>query len=203
MLKTVTDAPVRFDEVRGMTSEVPQLRSDARDNRDRIIDAARALFAERGLDIGMREIARAADVGPATLYRRFPTKQDLIDTAFNVELRACRAILDRASAASSPWQGFSAAVQELIVSNAGNRGFVEAFAETESAHGAIVRHRRELLGMFADLARRAVETGDLRADFRIEDLVLMLRAGRAVSDERTAKRLAQLVLEGFREREEH
>ena len=85
---TVVDAPVRLDEVRthGRAHLTQMLRADAQENRDRILAAARALFAERGLDVGMREIARRAGVGPATLYRRFPTKQALIDEAFAVEL---------------------------------------------------------------------------------------------------------------------
>ncbi|MCZ9342279.1 TetR/AcrR family transcriptional regulator, partial [Streptomyces sp. TRM76130] len=61
-----------------MTDRLPHtLRADALDNRDRILDAARALFATRGLDVPMREVARHARVAPATLYRRFPTKRDL------------------------------------------------------------------------------------------------------------------------------
>ena len=54
------------------------LRADAQDNRDRILDAARAVFATEGLNVPMREIARRAGVGPATLYRRFPTKDALL-----------------------------------------------------------------------------------------------------------------------------
>lgn len=74
-----------------MTDRLPHmLRADAQDNRDRVLEAARALFAERGIDVTMRQIARRADVGPATLYRRFPTKQILVDEAFEYELRSCR-----------------------------------------------------------------------------------------------------------------
>jgi len=70
------------------------LRSDALDNRERILDAARALFSADGLDVPMREIARCAGVGPATLYRHFPTKQVLATEAFADQLRACRTIVD-------------------------------------------------------------------------------------------------------------
>ena len=66
-----------------MTDRLPHtLRSDARDNRERILDAARAVFAAEGLNVPMREIARRAGVGPATLYRRFPTKEMLVTEAF-------------------------------------------------------------------------------------------------------------------------
>ena len=66
-----------------MDVQLPQmLRADAEDNRERVLEAARELFAERGLDVPLREVARRAGVGPATLYRRFPTKQSLVDAAF-------------------------------------------------------------------------------------------------------------------------
>ena len=57
----------------------PELRRDAEANRERILDTARRLFAEQGLDTSMDELARLAGVGPATLYRRFPTKEALLD----------------------------------------------------------------------------------------------------------------------------
>lgn len=78
-----------------VTDHLPHtLRSDALDNRERILDAARALFSADGLNVPMREIARRAGVGPATLYRHFPTKQMLVADAFADQLRACRAIVD-------------------------------------------------------------------------------------------------------------
>jgi AcrR family transcriptional regulator len=89
-----------------MTQILPQLRSDAEENRQRVRDAARALFSERGLDVGMRDIARRAQVGPATLYRRFPTKQILIDEVFADELHSCRAIVDDGCSDPDPWHGF-------------------------------------------------------------------------------------------------
>jgi AcrR family transcriptional regulator len=180
-----------------MTTEVPHLRVDAQDNRDRILLVARELFADRGLDIGMREIARAADVGPATLYRRFPTKQDLIDEAFQVELQACRAIVEKATTASSPWNGFADAIRALIALNARNRGFVDAFTREASSGPVITAHRRELLAILAGVTRRAIADGALRDDFRIEDLVLILRAGRAAASEREAARFADLALNGL------
>jgi AcrR family transcriptional regulator len=56
-----------------------ELRRDAVANRERILDTASRLFADRGLEMSMDEIARTAGVGPATLYRRFPTKEALLD----------------------------------------------------------------------------------------------------------------------------
>jgi AcrR family transcriptional regulator len=182
------------------------LRADAQDNRDRIIAAARTLFSERGLDVGMREIARRAAVGPATLYRRFATRQALIDEAFDAELRSCRQIVEDGCAHPDAWRGFISVVERLTALNVRNRGFVDAFMSTDPAAAAFSEHRRELLVMLDRLAKRAQQQGGLRADFVIEDLVLVLHAGRGlasilpVTRDAAARRFAALALDAFRAR---
>src|SRR5437764_6527111 len=103
------------------------LRSDARDNRDRILDAARAVFATEGLNAPMREIARQAGVGPATLYRRFPTKELLVTEAFRDQMRACYAIVEEGLADPDPWHGFALVVEKLCELHARDQGFTAAF----------------------------------------------------------------------------
>ena len=99
-----------------MTSQLPHaLRSDARDNRELILEAARALFATGGLNVPMREIARRAGVGPATLYRRFPTKEMLVTEALAGQMRACHAIVDEGLAEPDPWPGLN---RSLLVDGA-------------------------------------------------------------------------------------
>jgi AcrR family transcriptional regulator len=186
-----------------MPAEVPRLRADAMDNRERILTAARTLFSERGLDVGMREIARQAGVGPATLYRRFPTKQAVIDEAFALELRACRQIVVDGYDDPDPWRGFTSAVRRLLVLNVQNKGFVDAYSSTTRATGPFAEHRRELLHLLARLAQRAQQAGALRQDFAINDLVLVLLAGRGLSAARTgvrqtaADRFADLAIDAF------
>ncbi|WIB61876.1 helix-turn-helix domain-containing protein [Curtobacterium sp. MCLR17_007] len=199
------DDRVHFDEVRTMDADpTRKLRADAQDNRDRMLVAARELFAERGLDVGMREIARRAAVGPATLYRRFPTRQTLIDEAFAVELRSCRAIVERGAAHPDAWHGLRGALEELTLLSASNRGFVDAFTATADVSAALTEHRRRLLGMLDGLARRAKAQGALRADFVASDLVLVLRAGRAVGSvdatdsAAAARRFVSLIVDGLR-----
>jgi len=202
---TVTDAPVHFAKVRTMPIGLPHnLRADAADNRDRVLEAARGLFAERGLEIPMREIARRAGVGPATLYRRFPTKQALVEEAFTGELRACRAIVADGCADSDPWRGFCEVVIRIGELNARNQGFVDAFMSTFPNSVDFTAHRVGMLRSLAGLARRAKELGGLRDDFVIDDLVLILMAGRGLSatdpDLRVAaaRRFAALAIDSFR-----
>lgn len=190
-----------------MADRLPHmLRSDARDNRGRILDAARALFAERGIDVGMREIARRAEVGPATLYRRFPTKHALVAETFADEMRACRQIVEDGTADPDAWHGFCSIIERISVLNAGNHGFVDAFMASEPGLESIAEHRVSLLRMIGQLAARAKAQGDLRADFVIDDFVLVVRAQRGIVSapsggrESTARRFAALVIDGFRSR---
>jgi AcrR family transcriptional regulator len=180
------------------------LRADARENRDRLLEAARELFAERGIDIPMREVARRAGVGPATLYRRFPTRRILIEAALAEEMRECRGIVIDGCADPDAWRGLCAVIERLTLLNGRNRGFVDAFLSAEPDGVAFSAHRAELLGMLAQLARRAQVAGGLRADFVIDDLLLVLHAGRALASvpapNRAAaeRRFAALAIDALR-----
>jgi AcrR family transcriptional regulator len=207
---TVVDAHVHFDEVRPMPSSMPQmLRADARDNRDRLLEAARTLFAERGIDVTMRDVARRAEVGPATLYRRFPTKQTLIDEVFADELRACAAIVEDGCRDPDAWRGLRAVLEGIGLLNARNQAFVDAFlsSEAERAHperSHVAGHRAALRALLADLLGRAQAAGDVRRDVVPDDLVLVILAGRGLSAappearEAAALRFAGLAIEAFR-----
>jgi AcrR family transcriptional regulator len=186
------------------------LRADAQENRDRALDAARALFAERGIaPVTMREIARRAGVGPATLYRRFPTKQTLIDEAFAGELDACRGIVEDGCADPDPWRGLCSAIERLCVLNARNQGFVDAFMALNPQADAFAAHRAALLRMLTALTRKAQAAGRLRGDFVINDLVIVLAAGRglasapAAAREAAARRFAALAIDALRASEVH
>jgi len=180
------------------------LGSDARDNRDRVLVAARELFAEHGLDVTMREVARRADVGPATLYRRFPTKVDLVDAAFADETRLCETIIEDGCADRDPWRGFCSVIEGLCVLNGRNQGFVLAFTSANVEPPDHADRRRAALQSLAALGRRAQAAGALRPDFTIDDLVLVLLAGRALGSlpqekrEAATRRFAALAVDAFR-----
>lgn len=186
-----------------MPSPMTRLRADAQENRDRILATAAELFAERGLQVGMREVARRAGVGPATLYRRFPTRQALVDEAFSAQVDACRRIVENGCAQADPWTGLTEALRGLLVLSVQNRAFVDALLTTMPP-GALAQHRRELLGLLGGLAARARDAGRLRADFVSGDLVLVLSAGRGLAAGRrellpaAAHRFADLAIDAFR-----
>ncbi|GAA2305205.1 TetR/AcrR family transcriptional regulator [Streptomyces violaceusniger] len=193
-----------------MTDPLPHtLRSDASDNRERILEAARTLFATEGLKVPMREIARHAGVGPATLYRRFPTKQTLATEAFTDEMRACRAIVDEGSAEPDPWRGFCLVIEKTCELHARSRGFTEAFMATFPDAMDFVAEREYALRSIAELAHRAKDTGHLRPDFVVDDLVLVLMANRGLHTPSkgarvaASRRFAALVIQAFQASPQH
>ncbi|MFD3401248.1 TetR/AcrR family transcriptional regulator [Kribbella sp. NPDC058693] len=187
-----------------MTEEMTQkLRADAEDNRDRILESARVLFAGEGLDVPMRAIARHAGVGPATLYRRFPSKQALAVEAFAEQMRACQAIVDEGLADPDPWQGFCSVIERICELHLQNRGFTDAFLATYPEAVDVAESRELTLRSVATLSRRAKARGRLRKDFELGDLMIMLTAHRGlhVSDPATrstaSRRFASLVVQAF------
>ncbi|MFD5814260.1 TetR/AcrR family transcriptional regulator [Streptomyces sp. NPDC127038] len=187
-----------------MTGHLPQpQRSDARDNRARILDAARAVFGEEGLGAPMRGIARHAGVGPATLYRHFPTKRELIAETFAEQRRACRAAVRDALADPDPWRGFRSLIERICELHTHSRGFADAFMATFPDAMDFTADREQTLRAVGELARRAQESGRLRPGFVVDDLVLMLTAHRGLQDlPRAARftaseRFAAYVIQAF------
>jgi AcrR family transcriptional regulator len=183
---------------------MPQtLRSDARDNRDRILAVARSAFAAEGLDVPMREIARRAEVGPATLYRRFPTKEALVMEAFAEQMAACSAIVEEGLAEADPWRGFCLVITRVCELHARDRGFSAAFVSAFPRAADFAAERARALTAVTELARRAKEAGRLRSDFVLDDLMLVLMANggiRASSPHAAvaaARRFAALLIQAF------
>ncbi|MGW3444267.1 TetR/AcrR family transcriptional regulator [Streptomyces sp. NPDC001076] len=188
-----------------MTDVLPRtVRSDARENRARILEAARAVFGEEGLNAPMRKVARQAGVGPATLYRHFPTKQALIAETFAEQRRACHAAVHDALADPDPWHGFRSLVERICELHAHSRGFADAFMTAFPEAMDFVSDRERTLRAVAELARRAQETGRLRHGFVVHDLILMLMAHRGLQDTplsarvTASRRFAAYVIEAFR-----
>ncbi|TYQ09751.1 UNVERIFIED_ORG: TetR family transcriptional regulator [Gordonia westfalica J30] len=180
-------------------------RADARANHDRIIlAAAYALLSERGLNIGMREIARRAQVGPATLYRHFPTKQLLVEEVWAGQIRRCRQIVRDGSSDPDPARGFTCAMTHLISLNAAHRGFVDAYMAATPPNDVFRDHRLALLADLWRLTLRAQATGHVRKDLTRDDIVLVLLASRGLAAlnvstaERGAERFAQLAIDALR-----
>ena len=156
------------------------LRADAERNRLRIVAAARRVFAEAGLDAPLNEVARRAGVGIATLYRRFPTREDLITSVFAEKMNAYAAAIDDALADPDPWHGFCAYIERVCAMQAEDHGFTEVLTLTFPTAEAFEAKRHEGYLGFTELIDRAKKSGRLRPDFSHEDLVLLLMANAGV-----------------------
>lgn len=189
--------------MRRINEKSSRLRADARRNRQQILDAAREVFTRHGVQAPMSAIARRASVGVATLYRRFPTRDDLIREVFAEQVEACTAALDEALDDPDPWRGFCHVIEKICSLQAAERGFttafLDAFPETAADHS-----RRRLDGErgFAALVRRAQSAGQLRPDFHPSDITVLLLANSALTGtpdpEAASRRLVALLLDAFR-----
>jgi AcrR family transcriptional regulator len=184
-------------------SERP-LRRDAERNRQRILDAARVVFAERGLGGSHDDIAREAGVGVGTVYRRFPDKEQLIDALFEARIEeiadAARAAADHAD----PWAalvGFLMRSQELQSEDRGLKEIVLGGARgTERAVAA----RSLIAPLVAEVLQRAKNANVVRSDIELTDLPLIqLAIGTIAESSRDIapevwRRMMTLVLDGLR-----
>jgi len=161
-------------------AERPALRADAQRNRRRIVKAARQVFAEQGLDAPMNEVARRAVVGIATLYRRFPTREDLIADVFADKMSAYAEAIEEALADPDPWHGFCAYIERVCAMQADDHGFTDVLTLTFPTAKAFEEKRNAAYRGFTELIARAKDGGRLRADFSPEDLVLLLMANAGV-----------------------
>jgi AcrR family transcriptional regulator len=148
-------------------SERP-LRRDAERNRLRILQAAREVFADRGFDASLDQIAAHAGVGVGTVYRRFPDKDALIDALFEDRIGEVAAAGQRALAAPDPWQGLVDFLQQTNALLARDRGLKQALL-SRGAHKT--EHAREkIVPIATELVTRAQQAGTLRADLDPLDL---------------------------------
>jgi AcrR family transcriptional regulator len=180
------------------------LRADAQRNRQRVVEAARAIFAERGLDVPLEEIADLAGVGIATLYRRFSTREELVAAVFEVKLLEYATAAEEALRSPNPWQGFCDYLEQICAMQAADRGFTDVVTmmlpPSETAEQVRDRGHRAT----AELIRRAQEAGELREDFVPEDIPLLLMANAGVvqvtrdAAPHAWRRLVAYVLEGCR-----
>jgi AcrR family transcriptional regulator len=178
------------------------LRADARRNREKILKAARAAFADRGRDAQMDDVARRAKVGVGTVYRHFPTKEALVHALVVDKFeRLCRLAADALEEAE-PWPALERFIWRAAEQMAEDRVLSETiFDEEIAAVAAPEAERLQVLGR--EVIVRAKAAGGLRADFDIEDFGPMMcglgAAMRFVERDRTRwERYLRLMIDGLR-----
>ncbi len=110
------------------------LRRDAQRNRDAILAAARQVFCDHGLEAPLEEIARRAGVGIATLYRRFPSRVELLDAVLADTVQAHVDAAEQALATDDPWGGFTYYLEATCRLQAADRGLNDAMGMRLGQH---------------------------------------------------------------------
>ncbi|HTJ32539.1 MAG TPA: helix-turn-helix domain-containing protein [Dactylosporangium sp.] len=159
-----------------MAAQQGELRRDAERNRRQLVETAKVVFAERGLEAPLDEIARRAKVGNATLYRRFPSRGHLVAAVFADALEEVVAATERALAVEDPWAAFAEHLTFLCEVQAGSRAFADLLTATVSGLPELEQLRGRAFSGLTALIDRARAAGVLRSDFQHEDVVPMLMA---------------------------
>jgi AcrR family transcriptional regulator len=194
------DAGLSEEEVRVAQ---PQ-RVDARRNFDRLLEVAAQSFADHGTEASLRDIARQAGVGIGTLYRHFPTRDDLLEALLHTRFDRLRDLADGLLAAAEPFDALARWLGELVAGTGTYRGLPEAVL-------AALRDEQSQLHMSCEamraagnrLLQRAQSAGTVRDDIVIGE-VLALAAGLAWAGRNTAQpgdvaaKLLSVTLDGLR-----
>ncbi len=181
-----------------------KLRADARRNREQLIEAAREVFAEFGTQAPLDEIARRARIGNATLYRHFPTRDDLLVAVYAEEVRAlCALGLDAAGLDTvGRARGHAVEVDRLFewlaafVRHVAEKGDLARTLEPSARRSELHEEwHAAMVATVGGLVERAQEAGVLRPDVDPVDL-LVLAAGTATAEPARVKRMLQMVRRG-------
>lgn len=149
-------------------------RSDARRNRERLLDSAREVFREDGVDARLDEVARRAGVGIATLYRHFPSRDALVDALFAERVEEYLAAAEAALSRGDGWSGLRGLLEATLEFQSGDRVLKQAFLSHPPGDGTVSASRQRTRALFRRALDRARAEGSLRADFRLSDLTVAL-----------------------------
>jgi AcrR family transcriptional regulator len=187
-------------------AERPGLRADAERNRQAVIDAAAAVFAEQGTDAALDVVARRAGVGIATLYRRFPTRDLLVEAVLDDKMRRYADDSEEAAerALTKPWDAFAGYVESVLALQAQDPAFADMLLAPFHGSPVFAEEHARAFRASVRLVERARLAGAIRPDFQHVDLYLAVLAGDGVSratrdhGAQSSRRLAAYLLDAFR-----
>jgi AcrR family transcriptional regulator len=182
------------------------MRADALRNRQLLLTAAAELFAERGVDVPLEEIARRAGVSIGTLYNHFPNRGVLLDAVLPDWAGELEGLAEVALSDTDPWRGFAEFLDGLFLIQARNRSVNDAIARTPVGPVDVMAECGRTGGVLQSVVNRAKVSGVLRADFGAEDLATMVAAMSKViafsnGDDAVWRRHLGFLLDGLRARE--
>jgi AcrR family transcriptional regulator len=191
-----------------MSEVTAPLRADAERNRQRLLAAAKDLFATRGLDVTLDDVARHAGVGTGTAYRRFPNKDALIDALMVDRIGELGKLAEECLEDPDPWAGLAGYFERALALQAADRGLKDVLFSSGRGRERSNQARRQIAPVVTKLVQRAVESGAVRGDISTSDVPLinfMLNTivdfGRDISPD-LYKRYLAIVLDGLRPRDD-
>jgi AcrR family transcriptional regulator len=179
------------------------LRADARRNREAVIAAAKKLFADQGLDAQMPDVAKAAKVGVGTVYRHFPTKDELIAALAAERFERLAESAREAIEAKDPWEGICGFIRFAADLQADDRGLCEVMASRPEVMN-VAALSVGLDELTDKMVKRAQRSGDLRKDLDWQDIPLIACSMGSVTQATTGPgtgrwpRLVEIVIDGLR-----
>jgi AcrR family transcriptional regulator len=187
------------------TAHDKPLRKDAARNREKLLAAAVELFAERGTEGSLEEVAKRAGVGIGTLYRHFPTRDALVEAAYRNEVAQLRAAADELLAELPPDEALEAWMRRFVDYGSAKRGMRDALQSIAGGGSDLFADTRgQVVEAVAVLLRAGAEAGTLRADVEPEDVLRAMSAIWLVAGgddwAEDALRILRLVLDGLRYR---
>jgi AcrR family transcriptional regulator len=186
-----------------LTEERPALRADARRNREAVIGAAKKLFADQGLDAQMPDVAKAAKVGVGTVYRHFPTKDDLIAALVAERFERLAEKAREGVETEDAWEGICEFIRFAAQIQADDRGLCEVMGSRPEVMDAAAR-AVGLPELCDRLVERAQRSGELRRDLAWEDIPMIAcglgRITQASVGPAAGRwpRLVEIILDGLR-----
>jgi len=177
------------------------MRADARRNYERLVDAARKVFADQGGGASMEAIAKQAGVGVGTLYRHFPKRIDVVEAVYRDDVDQLVGLADHGLVELGPWAALEGWLQAYVAYGRAKRTFLnelhEAFEKNPDLKSA---SRERIFAACNRVLARAQEAGQARSDIDGEDL-MQLVSPMCMNSTLTVdqgERLLAMVLDGLR-----
>ncbi|WP_433794168.1 TetR/AcrR family transcriptional regulator [Actinoplanes sp. CA-252034] len=180
------------------------LRRDAQRNRERIVEAAGEVFATRGFAATLDDVAHHAGVGVGTVYRRFPTKEELIDAVFTDRLEDLVTLAEEALAAESAWEGLTGFLRTSARWHAADRGLRDAALSMGEQH--FKQAGEQIVPLLEQLMERAHAEGTLRPDAGFHDFPIIMAMVTEMAQHSEGcrpglyERYLEMVIDGLRAR---
>ena len=185
------------------STAVRKPRSDALRNRERILEVAKGAFTRQGANASLEEIAKQASVGVGTLYRHFPTRDELIEGVYRNEVEKLAAAAARFAETMSPLEALRAWMLLLVDYIAAKHIIAPALNSIVGGPSRLYEGSRTIIqGAIDELVKRAKRSGDLRRDLDAYDLLRALigvsHVGSGADWQQSARRLVDILIAGSR-----